>query len=293
MKLGAAWYGFREQTAGNYFEMCGALGLQYVEVPMYWHMLEDTRTEYRYRTEKSIDALRSTAEQAGVRIVSSVSSYPISALNTGEEDAMCRSAVDLGISAARRAIHIGGLLGVEVARIAEPNIDPEELDTARARMEEIGTAMRSLGDYAAERNMRIVVENYGLTSEQIKWFLHAADHPAVGTLYDPCNYHRIGEDPLHALKNLGDRVYYCHLKDAFRNDERDPNSLFQGSRWPPSVAVGEGEIEWGPILEELGIHYSGYLCIEYEIARDVMRGMRQSIDYIRRTAGERQVTLQA
>ena len=28
MKLGAAWYGFRQQTVSNYFEMVAALGLQ-------------------------------------------------------------------------------------------------------------------------------------------------------------------------------------------------------------------------------------------------------------------------
>lgn len=123
--------------------------------------------------------------------------------------------------------------------------------------------------------MRIVAENYGLASEQVNWLLDAADHPAVGTLYDPCNYHRIGEDPLSALKNLGQRVYHCHLKDAFYNAPRDPDSLFEGPRWPPSVAVGEGEIEWGPILSELATFYDGYLCIEYEIAKDVVRGTRR------------------
>ena len=43
---------------------------------------------------------------------------------------------------------------------------------------------------------------------------------------------------------------HCQLKDAFRDDPRDPNLLFEGSRWPPSVAVGEGEIDWGPILSK-------------------------------------------
>lgn len=153
-------------------------------------------------------------------------------------------------------------------------------------MEAYGQAMHDLGDYAAERGIKIVVENYGLTSEQVNWLLDAADHPAVGTLYDPCNYHRIGEDPLSALKNLGQRVYYCHLKDAFYQDPRHPDSLFEGSRWPPSEAVGEGEIVWGPILAELATFYDGYLCFEYEIAKDVMRGTRVSVEHIRQVAAE-------
>ena len=32
--------------------------------------------------------------------------------------------------------------------------------------------------------------------------------------------------------------------------------------------------------------YTGYLCIEYEIAEDVMRGTRASIEHIRRMASE-------
>ena len=41
---------------------------------------------------------------------------------------------------------------------------------------------------------RIAIENYGLTSRQILQVLDAANHPAVGTLYDPCNYYRHGQD---------------------------------------------------------------------------------------------------
>lgn len=39
MKLGSAWYGFREQTPTNYFETAAALGLKYVEIPLYWHII--------------------------------------------------------------------------------------------------------------------------------------------------------------------------------------------------------------------------------------------------------------
>jgi sugar phosphate isomerase/epimerase len=281
MKLGAAWYGFREQTTTNYFEMAVALGLKYIEIPLYWQIIEDNYARYSL---PGIGKKLALAEQAGVSMVSAVAAFDIAGEFDMRGDAIDQSAVEFARAAARRAIDIGAQLGLEVLRITEPSVPPERIDAARAYVEQYGEAMHVLGDHAAERGVRIVVENYGLTSEQVNWLLDAADHPSVGTLYDPCNYHRIGEDPLSALKNLGPRVYYCHLKDAFRSDPRDPHSLFEGSRWPPSVAVGEGEIEWGPILSELATFYDGYLCIEYEIAQDVMRGTRVSIEHIRRVA---------
>lgn len=284
MKLGTAWYGFREQTPANYFEMASALGLRYVEIPLYWQIIEDSK--YNYHSLESIRELSALAERSGVCMVSSVSDFPITFNATSRDGEFDRSIIDFGMAAARRAIDLGAQIGLEVLRIVEPNINPDQLDMARSYMEECGKAMRILGEYAADRGVRIVVENYGLTSEQMNWLLDKANHSAVGTLYDPCNYHRIGEDPLIALKNLGRKVFYCHLKDAFRSDPRDPDSLFKGSRWPPSVAVGEGEIEWEPILSELSTFYKGYLCFEYEIAEDVMRGTGVSIEHICRIAGE-------
>jgi sugar phosphate isomerase/epimerase len=261
--------------------MAAALGLKYVEIPLYSEIIADKSYHY---TPRGIEMLRATAESAGVRMVSSVSALNIAGDFGMRGDDVDRGAVRFAMAAAHRVIDLGTQLDIEVLRITEPNIEPDRLDRARLYMEAYGEALRILGDYAIERGVRLVIENYGLFSEQVNWSLNAADHPAVGTLYDPCNYHRIGEDPLSALRSLGQRVTYVHLKDAFRDDPRDPNSLFEGSRWPPSVAVGEGEIDWGPILAELSGFYDGYLCIEYEIAEDVMRGTRASIDHLRRAA---------
>ncbi|MCK4517006.1 MAG: sugar phosphate isomerase/epimerase [Spirochaetaceae bacterium] len=292
MKLGTAWYGFRNQTSVNYFEMASALGLKYLEIPLYWQIIEDSPRHFNFRSRENIEMIRQCADEAGVRMVSSVANFAITPGAKNYKGKVSPSAVDFAMAAAHRAIDLGAELGLEVLRLIEPNVDPENLETARSAMEECGRAMRPLGDHAAGLGLRLSVENYGLTSEQVNWLLDAADHPAVGSLYDPCNFYRIGEDPLSALKNLGSRVYCCHLKDAFRDDSRDPNLLFEGSRWPPSEAVGEGEINWGPILKQLSEFYEGYLCIEYEMPDDVMRGTRCSAEYIRRTAREWQIDLE-
>jgi hypothetical protein len=41
MKLETAWFGFRDQTMSNYFHMAKSLGLDYIEIPLIWHIIED------------------------------------------------------------------------------------------------------------------------------------------------------------------------------------------------------------------------------------------------------------
>lgn len=289
MKLGTAWFGFRQQTMNNYFEMAAALGLKYVEMPLYWQVIEDGFARYSLTGIASICGI---AEQAGIQMVSSVSALDLAGGVDMRGDPIDESLVRFARATAYRAIDIGVALGVSVLRITEPNINGQSPTEAQAYMEAYGEVLHELGNYAADHGVRLVAENYGLTSEQVNWLLDAADHPAVGTLYDPCNYLRIGEDPLSALKNLGDRVYYCHLKDTLADESRNPNQLFPGSRWAPSVAVGEGDIDWSPILKELATVYDGYLCIEYEIADDIMRGTRVSIEHVLQAAQSVQVEIE-
>ena len=290
MRLAAAYYGFREQTQANYFEMAAALGLRCVEIPLYWHLIED---DYVRMSRATIEVLLETARTAGVRAVSSVSAFDIAGSFDMQGDSIDESAVVFARAAARRAIDVGAELGLEVLRITEPNIPPERLNEARSYMEAYGHAARELGIYAADRGVRIVIENYGVTSDQMAWLLDAADHPAVGTLFDPCNYFRMGEDPLAALVRLEGRIYYCQLKDAVAGDQQPGAPLFPGSRWAPSRAIGEGDIDWAPILRTLARSYEGYLAIEYEISADVMRGTRASIAALRRLADEHAFELTA
>ena len=292
MKLGAAWYGFRGQTPSNYFEMAAALGLKYVETPLYAYSLGDW-----YGSRDSTEAILASAQEAGVKIVSGVSALNIAGRLHG--NGIDRDGVELGLAQARRAIDVGAFLGVEVIRLAEPDrLESVQPATVELYLHAFGDALRGLGDYAAERRLQIAIENFGLTSEQINRVLDVAGHPTVGTLYDPCNYYRHGEDPLAALKNLGQRVYYCHLKDAwFPYPARKPESppMASSGQTPPwwwIRPLGEGNIDWGPILCELATFYQGYLCLEHDIRDSVMRGTRIGIECVRRVANERGVRIE-
>ena len=292
MKLGAAWYGFGKQSPTNYFEMVAALGLRYVEVPLYAPQLDDW-----YGSRDRAEAVLAAAQEAGVEIVSGVAAQNIAGqLRGGIFD---RAGVDLGMAQARRAIDVGAFLGAEVIRLAEPQrLSPDQLGMKDPYLEAYGDAFRALGDYGAERGLRIAIENFGLTSDQIIQVLDAADHPAVGTLYDPCNYYRHGQDPLSALRDLGQRVTYCHLKDAwFPYPARQPESapmLYTGQvqPWWWIRPLGEGNVDWTAVLSELATFYTGYMCLEHDIRDSAMRGTRIGIAYVRRLAGELDISIE-
>ena len=292
MKLGAAWYGFGDQTPKNYFEMAAALGLKYVEVPLYAFSLDDW-----YRSRDNTEAIRADAQEAGVQIVSGVSELNVAGRLRGNE--IDRDGVELGLAQARRAIDVGALLGVGVIRLAEPDrLRPEQRDMEAPYMQAYGDAFHELGDYAAERGLRIAIENFGLTSAQINQVLDAADHPAVGALYDPCNYYRHGHDPLAALKDLGRRVFYCHLKDAwFPYPAQKPDALPMASSgqmqpWWWIRPLGMGNVDWGGIFSELATFYQGYMCLEHDIRDTVMWGTRLGIAHVRRVAEKRGIAIE-
>lgn len=297
MRLGSAWYGFGEQSVSNYFEMAAALGLRYVEVPLYWHLIEDNFGHWHYNRPGGIDAIRETAQEAGVRIVAGVSSHNIAGRVHGS--GLDTSGVELGMAASRRSIDIAALLGADVVRLAEPGgLRSGGPDMIGRYLEAYGKAYHSLGDYAAQRDIRIVIENTGLLSDQINEVLDVADHHAVGTLYDGCNYYRQGEDPLVALKNLGQRVYYCHVKDTLlAHPEHHPEAKPRGpgGSTPPYWWIcppGKGKVDWAPILSELATFYDGYICLEHDPRTDVIRGTRIGIEYIRQVSSERGIELE-
>ncbi len=62
---------------------------------------------------------------------------------------------------------------------------------------------------------------------------------------------------------------------------------WHGRPAPEHCAVGEGVIDWAPIVEELLLGgYDGYWAIEYEEPDDVIRGTRDSAEYLRRVIAE-------
>jgi len=277
MKMSTAWHGFRNHSPSNYFAAAAALGIEYVEVPMYSHGLST------WFGPVFTDDVRRLAETCGVRMVTGVAALELAAPFDELGRPITEDVAEYNRVHGLRLIDLAVDLGLDVVRVAEPDIKPEKQHFAEKYIDDFGLALRSIADHGEAKGIVVAVENYGLDSDQMVALLDAGDHDNLGTLFDPCNYARMGEDPLSALLKLKDRVVYCHLKDTRNDEERPRDELFPGSRWQPSVAVGDGDIDWAPLLDALSSIYSGYASIEYEDADDVILGTRRSLDFVAAT----------
>jgi len=272
--LSTAYFGFRNMTPTNYFSVAAALGIRHVEVPMYSHTLDPW---FGRVTPREVVAL---ASECGVKIVAGVANLGLAAPYDTHDRPLSADEAVTNSEIALRLIDIAERLGIEVLRIVEPRVGPANQNIADQYMIDYGKALGPIGDYAAESGVRIAVENYGITIDQMELLLETADHENVGTLFDPCNYARLDNDPLEAVKRLRDKIVYCHLKDLSRDEKRPADELFVGSPYRPSLAVGDGDIDWASLLPELARNYTGYTSIEHENDNDVVFGTRQSIRFL-------------
>jgi sugar phosphate isomerase/epimerase len=111
-----------------------------------------------------------------------------------------QSIKDFGITASKRAIDIASQIGLEIARITETNISSELPEIVENYSLNFGSALNQLGQYGADNGVVVVVENFRFGFDQMNQILDTVGHKMVRTLFDPCNYFRVGEDPLEAIK---------------------------------------------------------------------------------------------
>ena len=261
MKIACAAWGFREMGLDEFFRAAKALGIGFVEVNC------SGSVPKHLSPTASLDEARRMAELAsslGVKVVALAAGNDFTVADEGR----WREQVE----AVKRVVDLAEAAGAEVVRIFA-GWAKEATDDA---FERAARGIREVGEYAAGKGIMDAVENHGgitATGEMCAKLLDmAGDLPNVGLNYDPANFAHCGEDPLRALMAVGERVVYCHLKDVRRGPSGEPEYC----------ALGEGEIDWGPIFERLRRFYRGYLAIEYERAEDVMEGTRRSLENLRK-----------
>lgn len=283
MKPCAAWFGFSAMTAVNYFETAAALGLDAVEVPLYWQVVKDRDAGWDYRRSDQVRRLSRQASDAGVRLVAAVGNATLARRGVHPHGEVTASEVAFSEAVARRAIDLAADLGLEVYRVSEPSLTASETSIYREVLDEWVAPLCRLGEYAEGKGLRVCVENYGMTVNAMSYLMARVNEDApVGTLFDPCNYYRMGEDPAAAWQALAPWVAYVHLKDSLKRPAVDGPSLFRESRWGPSCALGEGDMDWGELLPMIRAGYSGYVALEYELFTDVVRGTRVGLAFLRR-----------
>ena len=266
VKLACAAWGFREMELPAYFAAAKEMGIDYVEVNLGpnspGHLQFDA-------TPADLDRALQAADDAGVTIVALAGSNNFAADDVAAEVAKVNSQIDMCEA-----------LGADVLRIFAGWIGASQYTDAT--FERISGALVEVGKYGAERDVMVAVENHGgvtATGAQcLRLLIDTTDEMpmgmggmSLGLNYDPANFRHAGEDALSALLVTADLVNYSHWKDVRYEDDE-----------PEYCAVGEGVIDWAPIVEELIISgYDGYWAIEYEETSDIVRGTRDSAQYLR------------
>jgi fatty-acyl-CoA synthase len=129
-------------------------------------------------------------------------------------------------------------------------------------------------DDAAERNIRIVVENApeAASVNHIWELLERLERPALGCSLNLLNVTLAGQSPYQTVPMLNQKIFYTEVSDA-RLDGARPNFC----------KLGEGNVPVADFVTRLrGIGYGGYVAVELrddstagEIARDGVLKLRQ------------------
>jgi L-ribulose-5-phosphate 3-epimerase len=144
--------------------------------------------------------------------------------------------------------------------------------------------LRYLGDYAADRGVKIALETHGgLTRNgaNAARLLSAVDHPAVGANYDTGNiyYYNDDLDPAEDVRQVAEKVIQVHLKDTAGGKGE---WLF--------CALGDGRVAFPSIIRVLqSAGFRGPYSLELEGKRGEdlnregnLKVVEHSLSYLRR-----------
>ena len=262
--VNASW-GWREVPLPAYFNWSAAHGLHRVEIN--GHPLSPGHLLHA-EDPAVLPRIRAWAEEAGVQIVCVAGHNDF----TSPEEAVHR----LQLARARFFVDAAEALGSGLVRLLSGSHRVEPLPAEV--FPRLQRAFTEIGRYAEGRGVRIVIENHGgptATGQRIARIMEGVTSPAVGLNYDPANFLFQGTDPLTALRYTLPWVTYTHWKDV---------------RWadggPRLCALGEGEIQWEPIVRTLlEARYRGDWGIEYEEPTDIARGTLTGLEKLRALVG--------
>lgn len=191
--------------------------------------------------------VKRTFQSAGIEIACLASSIAMKGKRKPDE----QSAGDL-----RKYIDVAQAIGCPMVKLFDTHLKPGQ-DRAGAAVA-MGQWLVPLGDYAAEHDVMLVVENMlsFRNSKEMWMMLDMNSHPAVGACWDVFNAALVGESPYISVPTLNSRIQYTQVKDAKL-----------GSLGATLCPLGEGDVQVKTFLTRLrGIGYEGYVTFEWEKA---------------------------
>ncbi|HEV2293611.1 MAG TPA: sugar phosphate isomerase/epimerase family protein [Tepidisphaeraceae bacterium] len=122
----------------------------------------------------------------------------------------------------------------------------------------LGNWILPLAEYAAERDVVIVIENaLSFRAAKEMWtILDRLQHPSVACCWDVFNAAMVGESPYVSVPTLNSKIQYTQVKDAKL-----------GQLGATYTKLGEGDVKVQTFLTRLrGIGYNGWVTFEWEKA---------------------------
>src|SRR5687768_3832094 len=191
--------------------------------------------------------LRRTFADAGIEIACLASS--IAMTHKKREDARLADALRTYIDTAQQ-------LGCPLVKIFDTQVKAGQSRDSAGTV--LGNWVAPLGDYAAEREVAIVIEN-ALSFRNAKelWtIVDRLNHPSIGVCWDLFNAALVGKKPAYSVPTLNSKILYTQVKDATL-----------GPLGATYTKIGEGDVEVRNFIRRLrGIGYEGYVTVEWEKA---------------------------
>ena len=141
-------------------------------------------------------------------------------------------------------------------------------------------ALTACGEYAKTKGVTLAIETGPETAPTLLAFLKDTNG-GVGVNLDPANFVMVtGQDPVEAVKLLGEYIVHTHVKDGVMLKKTDPKIIYdhfaEGGIEALNVAdffletpLGEGKVDFESYIAALrSVGFDGYLTVERETGAD-------------------------
>lgn len=289
MKTGVCQWVFNKMLTAGEIDMLGCI--EFVGSQTEADCFEPLSRYWKQNMDENLQAgeARGMLEHFGLQ----VSSYTLdSDFAVYDEDAFeeCVATQLLRLDTAER-------LGTDHIRLdprtsLPPERDQEpDMDYILCRMAE---GMGQIADAAADRGMKVGIENHGLligTIELVGRLVELVDRPNFGVNIDPTNFYVVhGQDYIEATRIFAPKVTHVHLKDYYFADTAADDTWRQVAPHTPfvkSAVGGEGDADWATIIAILrDAGYDGTVSLEVSMPDDIFGSVQRGVANLKRTIAE-------
>ena len=163
------------------------------------------------------------------------------------------------------------------------SLSPKQVGNLRSR-ESTGSRLRSSGRPGCARVFHHHCAGFVETPWEIEALLKVTDPELLGLCFDTGHYKfGGGTDPVAALRQFRDRIWYVHYKDCSpqRRAEAKGKSwnYFEALKHGIFCELGKGDVDFPAVTAELRkTNYNGWIVVE----QDVLPGMGEPKEFARR-----------